>query len=43
MNFFVMGQHKQDLLNKIYSHFKKLSEGKIKPQNEDILKKAKKV
>ncbi len=39
--FFVMGQHKQDLLNKIYSHFKKLSEGKIKPQNEDILKKLK--
>ncbi len=26
-------------MEKIYSHFKKLSEGKIKPQNEDILKK----
>ncbi len=39
--FFVMGQHKQNQLAKIYSHFKKLSEGKIKPQNEDILKKLK--
>ncbi|GAA8502605.1 hypothetical protein HpDR57_10170 [Helicobacter pylori] len=37
--FFVMGQHKQNQLAKIYSHFKKLSEGEIKPQNEDILKK----
>ncbi len=39
--FFVMGEHKQNQLSKIYSHFKKLSEGKIKPQNEDILKKLK--
>ncbi|WQS57527.1 ATP-binding protein [Helicobacter pylori] len=39
--FFVMGPHKQNQLAKIYSHFKKLSEGKIKPQNEDILKKLK--
>ncbi|PUD52127.1 hypothetical protein C2R60_06565 [Helicobacter pylori] len=39
--FFVMGQHKQNQLAKIYSHFKKLSEGKIKPQNEYILKKLK--
>lgn len=36
--FFVMGPHKQNQLAKIYSHFKKLSEGKIKPQNEYILK-----
>ncbi|GAA7471630.1 hypothetical protein MMM100_08930 [Helicobacter pylori] len=40
-DFFVMGKHKQDQLAKIYSHFKKLSEGEIKPQNEDILKKLK--
>ncbi len=39
--FFVMGQHKQNQLSKIYSRFKKLSEGEIKPQNEDILKKLK--
>ncbi|GAA7190191.1 hypothetical protein ID0440_12670 [Helicobacter pylori] len=39
--FFVMGQHKQNQLEKIYSYFKKLSEGEIKPQNEDILKKLK--
>ncbi len=39
--FFVMGQHKQNQLEKIYSCFKKLSEGKIKPQNEYILKKLK--
>ncbi|MFB1269856.1 ATP-binding protein, partial [Helicobacter pylori] len=39
--FFVMGQHKQNQLSKIYSYFKKLSEGEIKPQNEDILKKLK--
>ncbi len=39
--FFVMGQHKQNQLAKIYSYFKKLSEGEIKPQNEDILKKVK--
>ncbi len=36
-----MGQHKQNQLAKIYSYFKKLSEGEIKPQNEDILKKVK--
>ncbi|MFP6316319.1 ATP-binding protein [Helicobacter pylori] len=39
--FFVMGQHKQNQLAKIYSYFKKLIEGEIKPQNEDILKKLK--
>ncbi|BAO97837.1 ATP-dependent OLD family endonuclease [Helicobacter pylori NY40] len=39
--FFVMEQHKQNQLEKIYSCFKKLSEGEIKPQNEDILKKLK--
>ncbi len=39
--FFVMGKHKQNQLAKIYSCFKKLSEGEIKPQNEDILKKLK--
>ncbi|GAA8662967.1 hypothetical protein KYTH90_03040 [Helicobacter pylori] len=37
--FFIIGKGKQNQLEKIYSHFKKLSEGKIKPQNEDILKK----
>ncbi len=36
--FFVMGQHKQNQLAKIYSCFKKLSEKEIKPQNEYILK-----
>ncbi|WQX22269.1 AAA family ATPase [Helicobacter pylori] len=40
-DFFVMGQHKQNQLSEIYSYFKKLSEGKIKPQNEYILKKLK--
>lgn len=39
--FFIMGKHKQNQLAKIYSYFKKLSEGEIKPQNEDILKKLK--
>ncbi|MGL2726233.1 ATP-binding protein [Helicobacter pylori] len=39
--FFIMGKHKQNQLEKIYSCFKKLSEGEIKPQNEDILKKLK--
>ncbi|GAA8620986.1 hypothetical protein HpDR69_16800 [Helicobacter pylori] len=39
--FFIMGKGKQKQLSKIYSHFKKLSEGEIKPQNEDILKKLK--
>lgn len=39
--FFIIGKGKQKQLSKIYSHFKKLSEGKIKPQNEDILKKLK--
>ncbi|WQV30155.1 ATP-binding protein [Helicobacter pylori] len=37
--FFVIGKGKQNQLSKIYSHFKKLSEGEIKPQNEGILKK----
>ncbi|ACJ07366.1 hypothetical protein HPP12_0206 [Helicobacter pylori P12] len=40
-DFFVMGEHKQNQLSEIYSYFKKLSEGKIKPQNEYILKKLK--
>ncbi len=39
--FFIIGKGKQKQLAKIYSHFKKLSEGEIKPQNEDILKKLK--
>ncbi len=38
--FFVMGPHKQNQLAKIYSCFKKLSEGEIKPKDvEYILKK----
>lgn len=38
--FFVMGKHKQNQLEKIYSHFKKLSEKEIKPKDvEYILKK----
>ncbi len=36
--FFIMGKGKQKQLVKIYSRFKELSEGKIKPQNEYILK-----
>ncbi|MUU18018.1 AAA family ATPase [Helicobacter pylori] len=39
--FFIIGKGKQKQLSKIYSHFKKLSEGEIKPQNESILKKLK--
>lgn len=39
--FFIMGQHKQNQLAKIYSHFEKPSKNEIKPQNEDILKKLK--
>ncbi|MGL2425790.1 ATP-binding protein [Helicobacter pylori] len=39
--FFIIGKGKQNQLSKIYSYFEKLSEGKIKPQNEDILKKLK--
>lgn len=39
--FFIIGKGKQNQLEKIYSHFKKLSEGEIKPQNKDILKKLK--
>lgn len=39
--FFVMGQHKQNQLAKIYAHFKGFSECEIKPQNEGILKKLK--
>ncbi|MGL2345897.1 ATP-binding protein [Helicobacter pylori] len=38
--FFIMGKHKQNQLEKIYSCFKKLSEGEIKPKDvEYILKK----
>ncbi|OOQ38982.1 AAA family ATPase, partial [Helicobacter pylori] len=39
--FFIIRKGKQKQLSKIYSHFKKLSEGEIKPQNEGILKKLK--
>ncbi|MGL2644634.1 ATP-binding protein [Helicobacter pylori] len=39
--FFIIGKGKQKQLSKIYSHFEKLSEGEIKPQNEGILKKLK--
>ncbi|WP_025454734.1 AAA family ATPase [Helicobacter pylori] len=39
--FFIIGKGKQKQLSKIYSYFKKLSEGKIKLQNEGILKKLK--
>ncbi|GAA8684812.1 hypothetical protein oki286_03030 [Helicobacter pylori] len=39
--FFIMGKGKQKQLSEIYSRFKELSEGKIKPQNEYILKKLK--
>ncbi len=39
--FFIMRQHKQNQLAKIYAHFKGFSEGEIKPQNEGILKKLK--
>ncbi len=39
--FFVMGKGKQNQLEKIYSYFERLSESKIKPQNETILKKLK--
>ncbi len=39
--FFIMGKGKQNQLEKIYSHFEKLSASEVKPQNEDILKKLK--
>ncbi|WQU20562.1 AAA family ATPase [Helicobacter pylori] len=40
--FFVMGQHKQNQLAKIYSHFEKPSKNEIKPKDvEYILKKLK--
>ncbi|WP_120880904.1 AAA family ATPase [Helicobacter pylori] len=32
--FFIMGQHKQNQLEKIYSHFKKLSENEIKNKKD---------
>lgn len=35
--FFVMGQHKQNQLAKIYSCFKKLSEGEIKPKDVEYI------
>ncbi|GAA6848792.1 hypothetical protein CHC119_01650 [Helicobacter pylori] len=41
MNFLSWGNTNKNQLEKIYSCFKKLSEGEIKPQNEDILKKLK--
>ncbi|MGN8381777.1 ATP-binding protein [Helicobacter pylori] len=37
--FFVMGQHKQNQLAKIYSYFKKLSEKEIKPKDEEYISK----
>ncbi len=37
--FFVMGQHKQNQLEKIYSCFKKLSEKEIKPKDEEYISK----
>ncbi|MFP6039016.1 ATP-binding protein [Helicobacter pylori] len=37
--FFVMGQHKQNQLAKIYSCFKKLSEKEIKPKDEEYISK----
>ncbi|WP_120863274.1 AAA family ATPase [Helicobacter pylori] len=39
--FFVMGPHEQNQLEKIYSYFEKLSASEVKPQNEGILKKLK--
>ncbi|MGN8417406.1 ATP-binding protein [Helicobacter pylori] len=40
--FFIMGKHKQNQLEKIYSHFEKPSENEIKPKDvEYILKKLK--
>ncbi len=42
-DFFVMGEHKQNQLSKIYSYFKKLSENEIKTKDvEHISKKNKK-
>ncbi|WP_240639818.1 AAA family ATPase [Helicobacter pylori] len=41
-DFFVMGEHKQNQLAKIYSRFKEFSERKIEPKNMgDVLKKIK--
>ncbi|MCQ2655531.1 ATP-binding protein [Helicobacter pylori] len=40
-HFFIMGKNRQNQLAETYSRFKELSEGKIKPQNEYILKKLK--
>ncbi|MGL2409438.1 ATP-binding protein [Helicobacter pylori] len=37
--FFVMGPHKQNQLEKIYSCFKKLSEKEIKPKDEEYISK----
>ncbi|GAA8071199.1 hypothetical protein HpDR115_00200 [Helicobacter pylori] len=37
--FFVMGQHKQNQLEKIYSCFKKLSEKEIKPKDVEYISK----
>lgn len=37
--FFVMGQHKQNQLAKIYSHFKKLSENEIKTKDVEHISK----
>ncbi|PUD69167.1 hypothetical protein C2R68_04125 [Helicobacter pylori] len=37
--FFIMGKHKQNQLEKIYSHFKKLSEKEIKPKDVEYISK----
>ncbi|AFF20673.1 hypothetical protein HPELS_05745 [Helicobacter pylori ELS37] len=37
--FFIMGKHKQNQLEKIYSCFKKLSEKEIKPKDEEYISK----
>ncbi len=38
-DFFVMGEHKQNQLAKIYSHFEKLSKNKIKPKDVEYISK----
>ncbi|OOQ18332.1 hypothetical protein B0X61_00030, partial [Helicobacter pylori] len=38
-DFFVMGEHKQNQLSKIYSRFKKLSENEIKTKDVEYISK----
>ncbi|WP_181328715.1 AAA family ATPase [Helicobacter pylori] len=38
-DFFVMGEHKQNQLAKIYSHFEKLSKNEIKPKDVEYISK----